>query len=448
MSSTIKNNLLASTLANPSSSSMAEMIERYHYADIAAALDHYSITEIVERLALVSVQKRAKLYGYLSDQNQLELLDQFSDKDFGQLFMHMQHDKRADLFNRLSDDLKLRLAPLLGWQDQNDIRQLASYDEHSVGSIMTSDYALVGANQTASEAVTQLRSVAANVETIYQPMIIDADHRLIGTVSLRELLIAPTEQIVSEFMVSSPVSIHVNADREEAARTVMKYDLLVLPVIDDEHRLLGIVTYDDAMDVANEEASIDLHKVGGLEEFVGSLKDAAITTLYKKRVFWLVLLVFGNLFSGIGIAYFEDTIAAHVALVFFLPLLIGSAGNAGSQSATLMVRALATGDVQFKDWGWMLMREFLIAGLLGLTMASAVWFLGWWRGGYEIAVVVALTMQIVVVLGSIIGMSLPFILERFNLDPATASAPLVASLSDICGVLVYFSMATYILNLA
>ena len=161
-----------------------------------------------------------------------------------------------------------------------------------------------------------------------------------------------------------------------------------------------------------------------------------------------MLLVFGNIFSGIGIAYFEDTIAAHVALVFFLPLLIGSAGNAGSQSATLMVRALATGDVQFKDWGWMLLREILIAGLLGLTMASVVWLLGFWRGGFEIALVVALTMQLVVMLGSIIGMSLPFILQRFNLDPATASAPLVASLADICGVVVYFSLATYILKLA
>ncbi|WP_243885278.1 magnesium transporter [Shewanella algae] len=167
--------------------------------------------------------------------------------------------------------------------------------------------------------------------------------------------------------------------------------------------------------------------------------------LYRKRVFWLVLLVFGNVFSGTGIAYFEDTITAYVALVFFLPLLIGSSGNAGSQSATLMVRALATGEVVLKDWLSLLAKELFVAGLLGATMAIAVFTLGYWRGG-DIALVVALTMQLVVIIGSLIGMSLPFLLSKFKLDPASASAPLVTSIADIIGVIVYFNVATAILD--
>lgn len=176
--------------------------------------------------------------------------------------------------------------------------------------------------------------------------------------------------------------------------------------------------------------------------------QASVGLLYRKRVPWLVILVFGNIFSGAGIAYFEDTIAAYVALVFFLPLLVDSGGNAGSQSATLMVRALATGDVKMSDWGRMLGREMAVAGALGLTMAAAVSLIGLWRGGPEIALVVSLTMVLIVLMGSVLGMSMPFLLSRFRLDPAAASAPLITSLADAIGVLIYFGMATWLLDLS
>jgi magnesium transporter len=205
------------------------------------------------------------------------------------------------------------------------------------------------------------------------------------------------------------------------------------------------VTYDDAMDVAEEEADRHIHKSAAVD-FAGNLKEASVGLMYRKRIFWLVLLVFGNLFSGAGIAYFEDTIQAYVALVFFLPLLIGSSGNAGAQSATLMVRAIATGEVIGKDWAKMLAKELFIAGLLGITMAMAVSLLGLWRGGPEIALVVALTMQIVVVVGSVIGMSLPFVLSKLKFDPASASAPLVTTIADAVGVIIYFTVATSILD--
>lgn len=201
------------------------------------------------------------------------------------------------------------------------------------------------------------------------------------------------------------------------------------------------------MDVEEDVTDTQFHTHAAVVDVGVSLKDATIKLLYKKRVFWLVLLVFGNIFSGAGIAYFEDTIEAYIALVFFLPLLVDSGGNAGSQSATLMVRALATGDVKMRDWSSMLGRELVVAGLLGATMALAVSLLGIWRGGAEIALVVALTMQMVVIVGSIIGMSLPFILSKLRFDPATASAPLITSIADAVGVVIYFAMATWILGL-
>jgi len=177
------------------------------------------------------------------------------------------------------------------------------------------------------------------------------------------------------------------------------------------------------------------------------MREASIRLLYSKRIVWLALLVFGNLFSGAGIAYFEETILAYVSLVFFLPLLIDSSGNAGAQSATLMVRALATGDVVLKDWRDLIARELFIAAALGATMALVVYPLGIWRGGADVALVVGMTMFLVVIIGSLVGMSLPFLLSRMNLDPATASGPLVTTISDATGVLIYFSIATMVLSL-
>ena len=226
-----------------------------------------------------------------------------------------------------------------------------------------------------------------------------------------------------------------------------EYDLLALPIVDGEQKLVGIVTCDDAMDVVVDEATEDFHKGASIATHIGNLKDATIGLLYRKRVFWLVLLVFGNLFSGAGIAAFEDVIAANIALVFFLPLLVDSGGNAGAQSATLMVRALATGEVVLKDWLKLLGRECLVALALGLTMAVAVALLGVMRGGPAIAAIVASSMVTIVILGSVIGMSLPFLLSRLRLDPATASGPLITSIADAAGVLVYFAIATQVLEL-
>src|SRR5690606_836120 len=259
--------------------------------------------------------------------------------------------------------------------------KLASYKEGTVGSVMTSDYAVLTPDLTASKALAELRIQAPDSETIYIAYIVDEDRRLIGVVSLRDLLLARAGERVSDLMTKSVVQVRADAPREEAARLVARYDLLAVPVVNGGEKLVGIVTQDDAMDVQAEEATEDFHRVGTVQKLTASVRTASIFLLYRVRIMWLVLLVFGNIFSGLGIAYFEDTIAAYVVLVFFLPLLIGSGGNAGSQSATLMVRALATGDVRFSDWGVLIGREVIVATLLGVTMALAVSLLGFIRGG-------------------------------------------------------------------
>ncbi|MDP4944393.1 MAG: magnesium transporter, partial [Alishewanella sp.] len=331
--------------------------------------------------------------------------------------------------------------------EREDLLRLSAHEEGSAGAIMTSDYALLPPELTVREAIEVLRLEAPDKETIYSSYVVDEARKLIGVVSLRDLILAPVSMRVDDLMNTDPIFASVELPQEEIASLIAKYDLLALPIVNSEHQMVGIVTYDDAMDVAAEEATEDFHKTATIGKLDGNVKNAGIGLLYRKRVFWLVVLVFGNIFSGAGIAYFEETIARYIALLFFLPLLIASSGNAGAQAGTLMVRALATGEIKLRDWGYLLGKECLVAGLLGLTMSAAVLGLGLWRGGADIAIVVSCTMMLVVMAGSLIGLSLPFLLSRFNLDPATASGPLITSIADVTGVVVYFSIATWYLGL-
>ncbi len=418
-----------------------------HPADIAHIIDALPREEGCRTFRLLPLERRARVLGYLDMDVQVDFARALGRREFADIVTEMSSDERADLFNRLSPEQQEALLPALAQAEREDIRKLASYAEGTVGALMTSDYAMLTPDISAREALDRLRLQAPDKETIYRAYVVDPERRLIGSVRLQELILAWPGVRIADLMEKSPRSVLVSDDQEIAAREIAKYDVLALPVVDGEGHLVGIVTHDDAMDVVEQEATEDFHKLGTVGTIVTSLKDASIGLLYRKRITWLVLLVFGNLFSGAGIAYYEDTIAAYVALVFFLPLLIGSGGNAGSQASTLMVRALATGDVGLRDWGSVLGREVLVAGALGATMAVAVSAIGFVRGGLEIALVVASSMVMIVMVGSIIGMSLPFLFSRFNMDPAAASAPLVTVIADAVGVIIYFSIATTFLHI-
>lgn len=425
-----------------------QLVKQNHNADVAEALDDFEPAEVRALLLQIPAETRAELFGYFDLDRQVAIIGYFNRRELTALFFHMSADERVDVFNQLDAETQEKFLPAMAQVEREDIRRLASYEEGTIGAVITSDYATLTPQLTAREAIERLRRVAPDKETIYQSFVVDETRRLLGTVSLRDLIVAPAHARVEQIMVTDVISAPADAPAEEAAKLIARYDLIALPVTDEADKLIGIVTYDDAHDVAEAEATEDFLKAGGSSgEMPLSLRNASIRALYRSRVFWLVVLVFGNLFSGAGIAYFETTIAEHLALLFFLPLLIASAGNAGSQAATMMVRSMATGDVHLRDWGRLLGREFLVASLLGVTMALAISGIGWFRAGSDIALVVSVTMFTVVIMGGLIGMSLPFILSRFRLDPAAASGPLVTSIADACGVLIYFSFAVALLDM-
>jgi len=431
---------------------LSNAIEQQQFEQAMTELEDLRPIDIADLLALIKpalawqlldrLPNRATIFSYLDADIQLELAEEFPQDKLVALVGEMPADERADLYKCFNQGQRDALLPALAQVMREDIRRLAAYREGTAGALMTSDYATLSPEMDVAEALASLRREAPDVETIYHAYVIDAQRTLLGVVSLRALILAPPESAISEVMVDSVVSCNVNEDQEDVAKTVARYDLIALPIIDDNGALVGIVTHDDAMDVASDEATDDFHKSGGVSTMVGKLKDVSIRVLYRKRVFWLVFLVFGNLLSGIGISHFEEVIAANLVLVFFLPLLVDSGGNAGSQSATLMVRALATGDVVMRDWFSLLGREAMVALLLGGTMAIAISIIGYIRGDEVVSLVLALSMMSVVMIGCVIGMSLPFILNKLGFDPATASAPLITSVCDASGVIIYLFIAS------
>lgn len=437
--------LLNDALENNHLQRALDAVHTFKAADLADILTQLPLSS--SPILLLNLPARAYVFSYLKPQQQVKFAQVLPWATLAEIIGEMPSDKRADIFKQLDLEQQNVLLPALAQAKREDIRQLAAYVEGTAGAIMSSEYATLKPNMTVLDAIKMLRLEAPATETIYIAYVLDEMRKLLGVISLKQLILGQEQDQVDQLMTTDLISADVDTDQDDVAKTIARYDLLALPIVDAQGVMVGIVTYDDAMDVASEEATEDFLRVGAVNASSKlSLKNASIFVLYQKRVFWLVILVFGSLLSGIGIAHFEDIIAANIVLVFFLPLLVGSGGNAGSQSATLMVRALATGDVQFKDWFYLLGRESLVALCLGVTMAIAVSVLGYFRGDAMVALVLALSMLGIVLLGCLIGMSLPFILNRFKLDPASASAPLVTSICDATGVIVYLFIASQLLT--
>lgn len=429
-----------------------EFCRSLHPEDLAALLPDFAAKEQLRILAIIGHDAAADILSRCTFDDQIRVAALLQDTELAAIITCMPSDDRVDVFKRLPAERGEQLLGLMAQTEREDIRKLGSYKEGTAGSIMSSDYATLTPELTVQQALEKLRLEAPDKETIYYVYVIDAQRRLLGFVSLRKLITSRSEARVGDIMLTNPVFARAVDDQEEVADKLNRYDLLAIPVINGNEALAGIVTFDDIQDVMIEETTEDFHRMGGLSHKTSpdlaniNMLDAGWWLLISKRLPWLLVLVFMNIFSGAGIAYFEDTIQAAVALVFFLPLLIDSGGNAGSQAATLMVRALATGKAQLKDWFALLRKEIFISAILGLCMGLAVSCISVFRVGPEIAVVVALTMVCTVLFGSLVGMSLPFVLSKLKMDPATASAPLITSIADIGGVLIYFSIATWYLR--
>lgn len=413
---------------------------------IAELLGELPKDEHVLMYRLLERELAADVFSYLEEENQEKLLRELTDHETSQLLENMNPDDRTMFLEELPAAALKRLMGLLDPEDLKEARQLLGYPEGSVGRRMTPLYVNVSEEMTITEALASIRAQAKDSETLNMIYVTDKNGRLVDDLRLRAFIMAEPESLVRDLLDGVHHALSAFDPQEKAVSMMRELDYFALPVTDSKGSLIGIITADDVLDVAEEEATEDIHKSAAMGLIEGDYKRAPIWMIYMRRVSWLVLLIFVNILSGAGIAAHEELIESMVALVFFLPLLIACGGNAGAQASTLIIRAMALDQVRNRDYWYLLLKEAITSVALGLTMALVVSMVAWWRSGYEVAVVVTISMMSIVLVGNFIGMSLPFLLRRFKMDPATASGPLVTSFADIVGVLIYLGIAQAMLS--
>lgn len=424
-------------------SEAAGVLAEEHPADAAELLVELEPEEAREVLSALPAEKALPVFTELPVTYQEELFELLGQEEAAALVAAMPHDERADLLKEVPPALSERIIRLLAQADRDDVRRMMSYPEGTVGAVMTSEYAMLPPDVTAGEALRRLRVVAPDSETIYYVYVVEGDRRLVGVVSLRDLVLAPPGRPVRDLMNEDVISVKVTDDAEEAAEVLGKYDLIALPVVDDSGRLVGIVTFDDVLDIVEQEATEDIYRLAAAGEPVEDYMRAGAVRLARQRIPWLAVLVVAGMLSSYVMKRLQAPLESMVALSFFIPLLLGSAGNAGTQAATTVVRGLATGALRERDVGRLVLKE----GLVGLIVALGMGVLAAARvllaeRSLLLAVNVAATMVGAVTLANALGALLPPLFQRLRLDPALMSAPLITTICDVSTLAIYLGLAT------
>ncbi|HNM32824.1 MAG TPA: magnesium transporter, partial [Chitinophagales bacterium] len=372
-----------------------------------------------------------------------------------ELIQNMHFDDRTALLSELTSESVKKLVLFLPHDDRIETLALLGYPEDSVGRLMNPDYIEVKDYHTVQEALNKIRKLGRTIENINFIYIIDDTDKLIDDINLKELLIAAPDTKLNDLIDRKYLALHVNDDQETAASVFRKSNRAVLPVIDDDDVLLGIVTVDDILRVESEEATEDIHKIGGTEALDEPYMSTALFELIKKRAGWLVILFFGEMLTATAMGFFQDEISKAVVLALFIPLIISSGGNSGSQASTLIIRAMALDEITFKDWWRVMRREILsglaLGGILGIIgfLRIAIWSMFtpiYGEHWFLVGLTVAFSLVGVVLWGTLSGSMLPIVLKRLGADPATSSAPFVATLVDVTGLIIYFVVASLFLH--
>lgn len=429
--------------------------------DIAELADAWSLLDLEDRAVgfrMLDGNEAEDFFFDLDAHDQVDLLGTLPITERRRWIRLLPPDDAADLIQAADDDFRHALVDLLDEHKRKEVSALLAYAEDAAGGLMSSRYARVRPDMTVDEAISYLRRQAVATiepETIYYVYVLDSAQRLMGVISFRDLFASPGNRPVREVMVTDVIAAHEEMDQEEVAQMFAEHDLLAMPVVDDDRVLKGIVTIDDIVDVVEEEATEDIQKLGGMEALDEPYMRIGFVSLMRKRGGWLVLLFFAQLLTASVIAGYEDQLDVVTALALFIPLILSSGGNSGSQAATLVIRALTVGEVRLRDW-WRVARREMAAGL---TLGAVLGLLGFGRivvagalgidyGAADTALlawVIAASLIGVVMWGTLVGSMLPFALDRMGLDPASASGPLVATLSDVMGLLIYFSIARVVI---
>lgn len=430
--------------------------------DILVTMKPYDIAAIFENLQdekmpilfrILPKELAAETFVEMDDETQEFLIHGFSDSELKEVVDELFVDDAVDLIEEMPANVVKRILRQADKDMRKQINELLKYPEDSAGSIMTTEFIVLRPDMTAEMAIKRIRRTGVDKETIYTCYVTDANNKLIGITTVKDLLLAEDDELVKSIMEENVISVTTLADQEQVAQMFSNYNFLALPVVDNENRLVGIVTIDDAIDVIQEEATEDIEKMAAVLPSDKSYMKTSVFGLYKKRAPWLLILMLSATFTSAIISSFEAVLANVLILSSFIPMITGSGGNAGSQSSVSVIRALSLGEIQFKSIFLVLWKEFRVSILCGITLAAAnfvkllLFDLHGQENAFMIALVISLTLVGTIIMAKLVGSSLPLLASKVGFDPAVMANPLISTVCDSLSLLIYFGVAKLILHL-
>lgn len=434
-------------LAQRQFKAVRSILDVMNEVDIASLLSDLEDKELALAFRLIPKDKAAEVFANMNNSMQTYLVEMFSEKELKELLDDLYMDDTVDLLEELPANLVNRILNTVDQADRTLINQLLNYPDDSAGTLMTTEYVDIRETMTVAQAMAHIKETGIHKETIYTCYVTD-QRRLLGIVSAKDLMTTADDVLIRDLMQTEIISVSTHTDKEEVAQLFTKYNFLALPVLDQDERLVGIVTFDDAMDVMVDEATEDITKMAAMSPSEKSYFETSVLAHAKHRIAWLLILMFSATITGTIITRYENAFAAIPLLVSFIPMLMDTGGNCGSQSSTLIIRGIALGEIQFSDLFRVMFKEFRVSLIVGvaLALANGIRILIMYKNA-GLTLVIGLSLVATIVISKLIGCVLPLIAKKLHMDPAIMASPLITTLVDTCSILIYFNIATQVFQL-
>lgn len=425
------------------------LLEDCHPADIAQFLDEIDSVQASKTFRLLSKAKAAEVFSYLEPESQHQLIILLSDAELRRILDEMYMDDTVDMLEELPANVVKRILKLSNPETRNEINRLCRYEEDTAGSIMTTEMIDLKRSMTVRDAFDWIRKVGTDMETIYTCYVTDDQRKLEGVISVRQLLLHPYEAKIGDLMEDEPLCVRTGDDQETIAQLFQKYDMLTLPVVDSEQRLVGIITIDDAVDVIQDENTEDIEKMAAILPGDKPYLRTSVFELWKRRIPWLLLLMISATFTGSIITSFEDKLAAYIILTAYIPMLMDTGGNCGSQASVTVIRGISLNEIEFRDTFKVIWKEMRVAVLCAITLAicNFVKLILLDRLEVAVALTICVTLIVTVFCAKVVGCTLPLLAKKLGFDPAVMASPFITTIVDAISLLVYFGFASLILHI-
>lgn len=445
-----KENEIKNLIKEKKLNELREVLDALNGVDISLILEELceelEKEEVLIAFRILSKEKAGEVFSYLSSEFQEKLINDLTDTELKNVIDELYMDEKVDLLEEMPSDVVDRILKNVQKQDRETINELLKYPKDSAGSIMTTEFVDLKEEMTVKEALQRIKQIGLDKETIYYCYVLGEQGKLVGIIDLKRLVVRQEEEKIENLMQTNVIKVTTLEDKENVAKTLNKYNLLAIPVVDNEEKLVGIVTIDDAMDVMQDEATEDVTKMAAIAPSEDSYFETGVFKQAKNRIAWLLVLMLSSAITGGIITEYENAFAAIPLLVSFIPMIMDTGGNCGAQSSTLIIRGLATDEIELKDILKVIWKEFRVSIIVGIIMAivNVVWVMLRYQN-IMLAITLGLTLILTVIMAKLIGSCLPLLAKKIKLDPALMASPLITTIVDIGSILIYFNVATRIM---